>query len=626
MPKGLDRKEWLFLGWIRKHSFYRRLSLTACFLIVLISAELHAEEDPWIQVTGFPSDLAIDGPGWFILRFAETGEFVLTRDGAFRMDNMGRVVSADGLRVQGIRDGGLEDLWIGPDGAPPTADPLATVTSFTWTEGGELQVELTDGTRFRHGQLALQYPRHPERLIRRSYKRYIVSEAAEPLAVPTTPGKEGTGKLIPEALSTEPEPFRLETLSETGVLAHGLLARTGVRTDLAIRGPGVFLVRDPSTGGLEVTRAGCFLVDREGYLITYDGWRVQGYKDPAWVKEGDIQIDGIGRPVTADPDAVVSSYSFGPAGQVIVALSDGSSFIRGQIFHYQVNHPRGRSASSMAHFPLAKDQLSLDRILGWLEAGRIELVHLSPQLAALRTQWTLRQQGPFSSTGKATDLAISGEGWFVVRDPVAGSGGATRIGRFELDSEGYLITEAGYRLQGFADPELQIRGDLKINAQGRPASSDLTAILSGFSIEHDGRIHVRLSDGTEYVRGQITLQTFREEFRLRPMEGGRFTGWEKAVPDRNAAPGTQGLGRIESGAMESPDYGQPLSGTDPTGFRLLISGEPGATATLERSSNLIDWSPWQPVHLVGDEVEVSDHDISDAATGARYYRVTQNTP
>lgn len=57
----------------------------------------------------------------------------------------------------------------------------------------------------------------------------------------------------------------------------GTLETTTNVTDLAINGQGMFIVRDPADGGQYYTRAGQFEFDRDSYLVTQDGMRVQGY-------------------------------------------------------------------------------------------------------------------------------------------------------------------------------------------------------------------------------------------------------------------------------------------------------------------------------------------------------------
>jgi flagellar hook protein FlgE len=61
---------------------------------------------------------------------------------------------------------------------------------------------------------------------------------------------------------------------------------------------------------------------------------------------------------------------------------------------------------------------------------------------------TLFGQGPFTSTQSATDIAIDGEGFFMVKD----SDGATyytRAGMFNMGEGGYLTDVNGYKVQGY---------------------------------------------------------------------------------------------------------------------------------------------------------------------------------
>ncbi|RUM44815.1 MAG: hypothetical protein DSY35_01535, partial [Desulfurobacterium sp.] len=71
-------------------------------------------------------------------------------------------------------------------------------------------------------------------------------------------------------------------------------------------------------------------------------------------------------------------------------------------------------------------------------------------------------QGAFQTTGNATDLAINGKGFFIVRDPNAYDDPYdtfndqlrfTRAGEFSVDSEGNLVTPTGQILQGIRRSE-----------------------------------------------------------------------------------------------------------------------------------------------------------------------------
>ena len=54
-------------------------------------------------------------------------------------------------------------------------------------------------------------------------------------------------------------------------------------------------------------------------------------------------------------------------------------------------------------------------------------------------------QGSFQNTGIPTDLAISGDGFFVLNGEAAGKSQAlyTRNGAFKFDQEGFLVNQAG---------------------------------------------------------------------------------------------------------------------------------------------------------------------------------------
>lgn len=80
-----------------------------------------------------------------------------------------------------------------------------------------------------------------------------------------------------------------------------------------------------------------------------------------------------------------------------------------------------------------------------------------------------RDQGPLVATGKATDLAISGDGLFVVGTP---SGVAyTRAGDFNLDASGTLTTQDGYPV---------------LDTAGRPVT--VPAGAAAFSVSPDGTV------------------------------------------------------------------------------------------------------------------------------------------
>ncbi len=178
---------------------------------------------------------------------------------------------------------------------------------------------------------------------------------------------------------------------------------------------------------------------------------------------------------------------------------------------------------------------------------------------AIRNQFT---QGALSRTGVQTDLAVSGNGFFIVRDPVGDSEYATRSGDFRLDERGFLITNRGFRVQGFTDAVtdptgLVTRGDIQINKGTPPTGlvppADPNATISSYDINLEGVVTVRLSDGSQYTRGQILMQNFLDPQALMKEGGNLYSGLDNAGPVGAAGPlppATAGLGRIQSGALE----------------------------------------------------------------------------
>lgn len=164
--------------------------------------------------------------------------------------------------------------------------------------------------------------------------------------------------------------------------------------------------------------------------------------------------------------------------------------------------------------------------------------------------------GAIASTGYQTDLAINGDGFFVVRDPATGTQYATRAGDFRLDSNGYLTTNDGLRVQGYSDGTLSTLGDIKIDGTGRPATSDPNANITSYSISPAGLVNVRLSDNSEFIRGQVLLQNFNDPQALMKEGMNRYSGLGAAGPlggassPTPAAPQTNGLGTIRTSALE----------------------------------------------------------------------------
>jgi flagellar basal-body rod protein FlgG len=81
------------------------------------------------------------------------------------------------------------------------------------------------------------------------------------------------------------------------------------------------------------------------------------------------------------------------------------------------------------------------------------------------------EQGSISTSGNPLDLALQGKGFFSVETPNGER--YTRSGEFTLDSEGFITTKEGYKVQGQNGP-IQVDGEnIVINEDGQVFSDGI---------------------------------------------------------------------------------------------------------------------------------------------------------
>jgi flagellar hook protein FlgE len=175
------------------------------------------------------------------------------------------------------------------------------------------------------------------------------------------------------------------------------------------------------------------------------------------------------------------------------------------------------------------------------------------QIAGISTNFA---QGALASTGVTTDLAISGRGFFIVADPTGGANYATRDGSFRLDDTGHLVTQSGLRVQGLTGgtattPPAAI-GDIRIG-QALPAGTQLQSI----SIDRQGNLIEFFSDGSSATTNRVQLQNFNDTSALMRDGNNLYSALAAAGPVGGGIlaggndPGSDGLGNIQSGVLES---------------------------------------------------------------------------
>ena len=161
------------------------------------------------------------------------------------------------------------------------------------------------------------------------------------------------------------------------------------------------------------------------------------------------------------------------------------------------------------------------------------------------------KEGSRMATFRGTDLAVVGNGFFVVRDPNSSATFATRDGTFDFDPAGYLVTAGGYRVQGFTDAAGTQRGDLRRDLAGAPAGTPADAKITAAKFDSDGKLQLTLDTGASFTRGQVLLQDFAAPNSLLKYGQNLYANLDGAGPlAQPSAPNTGGLGKIEVGSLE----------------------------------------------------------------------------
>ena len=137
-------------------------------------------------------------------------------------------------------------------------------------------------------------------------------------------------------------------------------------------------------------------------------------------------------------------------------------------------------------------------------------IGLGTQVAATSGNFT---QGSAQTTGRATDLMIQGDGFFVVRKD--GENLYTRAGAFSFDESGVLVSPTGNRVQGYAlDPatgQANTAGglvDVSLRTTATAPATPAGVELVSFSIGSDGKLRGVFDDGVQRNLAQLAIADF----------------------------------------------------------------------------------------------------------------------
>jgi len=193
-----------------------------------------------------------------------------------------------------------------------------------------------------------------------------------------------------------------------------------------------------------------------------------------------------------------------------------------------------------------------DILQGSAPNGSAVQIGTGVQLAGVSTNFA---QGQVTTTGVPSDVAVSGSGFFIVKNAASGDVYATRDGAFSLDASGFLVDSQGDRLQGLtggsaSGPPTAI-GDIKLGTP--PVGTQ----LQSFAIDTQGNFVETYSDGSTATTNALLLQNYTNPAALENVGNNLFANIAAAGPvggialtAANNTAGTNGLGNIQAGALE----------------------------------------------------------------------------
>ena len=165
-------------------------------------------------------------------------------------------------------------------------------------------------------------------------------------------------------------------------------------------------------------------------------------------------------------------------------------------------------------------------------------------------------QGSYESSEKTFDMAIIGDGMFVVKgEPPRNQVTYTRNGSFTPLDDGRVIDSTGATLQ-----LLPVDADGNVTSRDLASTQDFVvpqhaagnpdAALVNVSIGLDGLASATFADGSSQVLGKIAMATFPAMEGLRPVGDAHWQSTGDSGPPTIDAATNGPMGTIRSGALE----------------------------------------------------------------------------
>ena len=322
--------------------------------------------------------------------------------------------------------------------------------------------------------------------------------------------------------------------SVDNIFSQGTFETTSSDTDVAIEGPGFFVLKEPGVDTAFYSRAGAFRFDQEGYLVNPEGLRVQGKQfDPANNTEllpddpSDIQVANVGLiPANATTELTFSTNLDEnevpiPAGSAAIVPADRTTY------NYSASS-RIFDSLGEAHLMTMYWCLTDDLNNTWQAAYTID----GGALNQVGTDLTFDTQGNLIDTDGNADgnltVALPAIAW---ANGAAPSNVALTFDCTQYDSDSIVI---GTQQNGYTAGE-----------------------LTNVGINGDGIVVASYSNGREINIAQLVLAKFQNVGGLQLAGANRYTAPAEVGTIRVGLPGPE-LGKVFTNSLEQSnvDTGQ----------------------------------------------------------------------
>ena len=315
----------------------------------------------------------------------------------------------------------------------------------------------------------------------------------------------------------------VQTSSLSQLFTEGTISQTGNPLDVAINGAGFFEVQTPS--GLQYSRDGSMQLSSSGQLVNSNGAQILGYSASASGSNG-TAVGPVG-PIT------ISQANLAPTATskltVDVNLPSTDPEINTTTTPFKITNAASYNESTTT---TVYDSLGTPSTL----TTYFTQVSGSGSPPKWDTHWGLTSStGAVIASGSGATLTFNSSGALT-----AGSG---TINVASPPSGAAPLAIA----QNFTDTSLS---DLPFGVSSITNNGDGGGQFSGVELSANGNVLAQYSNGATQLMGTVALANFVNPQGLQAVSGNNWTPTEASGVAVTNAPGTAGLGTLESGAIE----------------------------------------------------------------------------